>query len=125
MAASEWYVQNNIPKVRWMHPGGNYKARCVPLGLTDLAAILYVHVLESNADQCVAFADDAMQREIGIMHVRNFEKIAILERVTAPSYRSIPSKMGTYMGTYMDRIEQTEAARTDDTIEYVEQMRLF
>lgn len=76
-----------IPRVRWMYPGDAYKARMITVPRHIDQAIMFIYVLDSK--YVIAFRDEAMTNELGMLKLEHFEKIARLQIDVAPAYTSV------------------------------------
>lgn len=85
--APKFYQERNIPKVRWMYPYQAYKARLKTVPYKYQQAIMYIYVL--NEEYVIAFRDEAMQIEVGMLKLEHFEKIKDLEDKKVPNYISL------------------------------------
>lgn len=81
-----FYIENDIPKVRWMFPGNCYKARYKSVPYKYPQGIMFIYVV--NVQHVIAFKDSAMTQEIGMLKLEHFEKIQDLTRAATPRYKS-------------------------------------
>ncbi|MCT6925289.1 hypothetical protein [Metasolibacillus sp.] len=82
LTAPQFYIEQGIPKARWMFPGRYYKARLLTLPRTSDEALMYIHV--QNTQQVTAYQDEARQHELGTYPLQDFEKIRELPRTNTP-----------------------------------------
>ncbi|WP_042472850.1 hypothetical protein [Bacillus ndiopicus] len=73
MKAPQFYIEQSIPKARWMYPQRQYKARLLTLPRANDEGLMYIRVL--NDEQATAYQDEAMQQELGTYALQDFEKI--------------------------------------------------
>lgn len=73
MKTPQFYIEQGIPKARWMFPGRYYKARLLSLPRASDEGLMYIRVLDDK--QATAYRDEAMQNELGTYALQDFEKI--------------------------------------------------
>ena len=93
-APAKFYEEQRIPIVRWMYPGKAYKARLITVPRKYNQAVMYIYVL--NDKHVIAYRNENMTAEIGMLRLEHFEKISELNMEGAPAYSSVSPKALTY-----------------------------
>lgn len=87
MQAPAFYTENNISKVKWMYPGKCYYARLMTVPLKYDQARLYIYVL--NDQHVIAYRDEQMTDELGMLKLKHFLQIKELSVEEAPVVSSV------------------------------------
>lgn len=86
MKVPSYYIENNIPKARWMYPGKAYKARWITVSRELEEAKMFIYVL--NDEYVIAYRDEQLTKEIGTLKLEHFELFGHLNITEPPNYKS-------------------------------------
>lgn len=114
MNAPKFYKEQGIPKVRWMYPGKAYKARLVTVPRTMHQAKMYVYIL--NERFLIAFKDEELTLEIGMLPIKHFEKFGYLEIEGPPTFTAVCPTSITY-GQLLDIPIKEDLVKENETFD--------